>query len=76
MERRKAAVAEIRKKIKEEQIRVREEVSVKYTRVQSLNLLVSLSQKSSSVYLFFFQRHKEYIKMLKERTEALGEVKT
>ncbi|CAJ1075801.1 nucleolar protein 12 [Xyrichtys novacula] len=41
VERRKAAVAEIRKKIKEEQIRVREE------------------------------RHKEYIKMLKERTEAL-----
>lgn len=29
VERRKAAVAEIRKKIKEEQIRVREEVSVK-----------------------------------------------
>ncbi|XP_041633761.1 nucleolar protein 12 [Cheilinus undulatus] len=43
VERRKAAVAEIRKKIKEEQIRVREE------------------------------RHKEYIKMLKERTEALEE---
>ncbi|XP_018523145.1 nucleolar protein 12 isoform X2 [Lates calcarifer] len=41
VERRKAAVAEIRKKIKEEQIRVREE------------------------------RHKEYMKMLKERTEAL-----
>uniref|UniRef100_A0A3Q3VXQ6 Nucleolar protein 12 n=1 Tax=Mola mola TaxID=94237 RepID=A0A3Q3VXQ6_MOLML len=41
VERRKAAVAEIRKKIKEEQIRVREE------------------------------RHKEYIKMLKERKEAL-----
>uniref|UniRef100_A0A3P8T1D0 Nucleolar protein 12 n=1 Tax=Amphiprion percula TaxID=161767 RepID=A0A3P8T1D0_AMPPE len=43
VERRKAAVAEIRKKIKEEQIRVREE------------------------------RHKEYIKMLKERTEALAD---
>ncbi|XP_038550685.1 nucleolar protein 12 [Micropterus salmoides] len=42
VERRKAAVAEIRKKIKEEQIRVREE------------------------------RHKEYIKMLKERKEALA----
>ncbi|XP_006797999.1 nucleolar protein 12 [Neolamprologus brichardi] len=41
VERRKAAVEEIRKKIKEEQIRVRED------------------------------RHKEYIKMLKERTEAL-----
>ncbi|KAM9346778.1 nucleolar protein 12 [Symphorus nematophorus] len=41
VERRKAAVAEIKKKIKEEQIRVREE------------------------------RHKEYIKMLKEREEAL-----
>ncbi|XP_023287437.1 nucleolar protein 12 [Seriola lalandi dorsalis] len=41
VERRKAAVAEIRKKIKDEQIRVREE------------------------------RHKEYMKMLKERTEAL-----
>ncbi|XP_077474460.1 nucleolar protein 12 [Stigmatopora argus] len=41
--RRKAAVAEIRKKIKDEQIRVREE------------------------------RHKEYLKMLKERQEALGE---
>ncbi|XP_044036691.1 nucleolar protein 12 [Siniperca chuatsi] len=41
VERRKAAVAEIRKKIKDEQIRVREE------------------------------RHKEYIKMLKERKEAL-----
>ncbi|XP_029364215.1 nucleolar protein 12 isoform X2 [Echeneis naucrates] len=41
IERRKAAVAEIRKKIKEEQSRVREE------------------------------RHKEYMKMLKERTEAL-----
>ncbi|XP_073350612.1 nucleolar protein 12 [Pagrus major] len=41
VERRKAAEAEIRKKIKEEQIRVREE------------------------------RHKEYIKMLKERTDAL-----
>ncbi|KAM9843235.1 nucleolar protein 12 [Aulostomus maculatus] len=41
VERRKAAVAEIRKKIRDEQIRVREE------------------------------RHKEYIKMLKERTEAL-----
>lgn len=38
VERRKAAVAEIRKKIKEEQIRVREEVSVKYMCVQSLNL--------------------------------------
>ncbi|CAK6960411.1 nucleolar protein 12 [Scomber scombrus] len=44
VERRKAAVAEIRKKIKEEQIRVREE------------------------------RHKEYLKMLKERTDALDEV--
>ncbi|XP_070836538.1 nucleolar protein 12 isoform X2 [Chaetodon trifascialis] len=43
VERRKAAVAEIQKKIKEEQTRVREE------------------------------RHKEYIKMLKERTEALAE---
>ncbi|XP_071330514.1 nucleolar protein 12 [Trachinotus anak] len=43
VERRKAAEAEIRKKIKEEQIRVREE------------------------------RHKEYMKMLKERTEALEE---
>uniref|UniRef100_A0AAX7V546 Nucleolar protein 12 n=1 Tax=Astatotilapia calliptera TaxID=8154 RepID=A0AAX7V546_ASTCA len=43
VERRKAAVEEIRKKIKEEQIRVRED------------------------------RHKEYIKMLKERTEALEE---
>lgn len=43
VERRKAAVAEIRKKIKDEQIRVREE------------------------------RHKEYLKMLKERTEALEE---
>ncbi|XP_008298638.1 nucleolar protein 12 [Stegastes partitus] len=43
VERRKAAVAELRKKIKEEQIRVREE------------------------------RHKEYIKMLKERTDALAE---
>ncbi|XP_034749138.1 nucleolar protein 12 [Etheostoma cragini] len=43
VERRKAAVAEIRKKIKEEQIRVREE------------------------------RHKEYLKMLKERTDALQE---
>ncbi|KAF7651052.1 hypothetical protein LDENG_00116720 [Lucifuga dentata] len=42
-ERRKAAVAEIRKKIKDEQIRVREE------------------------------RRKEYMKMLKERTEALAE---
>ncbi|XP_070703619.1 nucleolar protein 12 [Pempheris klunzingeri] len=42
VERRKAAVAEIRKKIKDEQIRVREE------------------------------RHKEYIKMLKERNEALA----
>ncbi|TKS91556.1 Nucleolar protein 12 [Collichthys lucidus] len=41
VERRKAAVAEIRKKIKDEQIRVREE------------------------------RHKEYVKMLKEREEAL-----
>ncbi|TNM97506.1 nucleolar protein 12 [Takifugu flavidus] len=41
VERRKAALAEIQKKIKEEQIRVREE------------------------------RHKEYIKMLKERNEAL-----
>ncbi|XP_070779818.1 nucleolar protein 12 [Enoplosus armatus] len=41
VERRKAAVAEIKKKIKEEQIRVREE------------------------------RHKEYMKMLKERNEAL-----
>lgn len=41
VERRKVAVAEIRKKIKDEQIRVREE------------------------------RHKEYIKMLKERTDAL-----
>ncbi|XP_003964299.1 nucleolar protein 12 [Takifugu rubripes] len=41
VERRKAAVAEIQKKIREEQIRVREE------------------------------RHKEYIKMLKERNEAL-----
>lgn len=41
VERRKAAEAEIRKKIKEEQIRVREE------------------------------RHKEYMKMLKEREEAL-----
>ncbi|XP_035511663.1 nucleolar protein 12 [Morone saxatilis] len=41
VERRKAAVAEIRKKIKDEQIRVREE------------------------------RHKEYLKMLKERNEAL-----
>nr|XP_046270402.1 nucleolar protein 12 [Scatophagus argus] len=41
VERRKEAVAEIRKKIKEEQIRVREE------------------------------RHKEYVKMLKERKEAL-----
>ncbi|XP_053193636.1 nucleolar protein 12 [Scomber japonicus] len=44
VERRKLAVAEIRKKIKEEQIRVREE------------------------------RHKEYIKMLKERRDALDEV--
>ncbi|XP_059204479.1 nucleolar protein 12 [Centropristis striata] len=43
VERRKVAVAEIRKKIKEEQIRVREE------------------------------RHKEYLKMLKERTDALNE---
>lgn len=43
VERRKAAVAEIRKKIKDEQIRVREE------------------------------RHKEYMKMLKERKEALEE---
>ncbi|CAG01650.1 unnamed protein product, partial [Tetraodon nigroviridis] len=41
VERRKAAVAEIHKKIKEEQTRVREE------------------------------RHKEYLKMLKERNEAL-----
>lgn len=41
VERRKAAVAEIQKKIKEEKIRVREE------------------------------RHKEYMKMLKERNEAL-----
>ncbi|XP_039978949.1 nucleolar protein 12 [Xiphias gladius] len=44
VERRKAAVAEIRKKIKEEQIRVREE------------------------------RHKEFMKMLKERTEALEDI--
>ncbi|KAK2833808.1 hypothetical protein Q5P01_017697 [Channa striata] len=43
VERRKAAVAEIQKKIKEEQIRVREE------------------------------RHKEYVKMLKERREALDD---
>ncbi|XP_076000302.1 nucleolar protein 12 [Genypterus blacodes] len=43
VERRKTAVAEIRKKIKDEQIRVRVE------------------------------RHKEYIKMLKERTDALEE---
>ncbi|XP_029293829.1 nucleolar protein 12 [Cottoperca gobio] len=43
VERRKIAVSEIRKKIKEEQIRVREE------------------------------RHKEYIKLLKERTDALTE---
>ncbi|KAF6722978.1 Nucleolar protein 12 [Oryzias melastigma] len=43
LERRKAAVKEIEKKIKEEQKRVREE------------------------------RHKEYIKMLKERTEALDD---
>ncbi|XP_034395105.1 nucleolar protein 12 [Cyclopterus lumpus] len=43
VERRKVAVAEIRKKIKEEQIRVREE------------------------------RHKEYIRVLKERTDALEE---
>ncbi|XP_029912774.1 nucleolar protein 12 [Myripristis murdjan] len=43
VERRKAAVAEIRKKLKEEQSRVREE------------------------------RHKEYLKMLKDRREALEE---
>ncbi|XP_053299702.1 nucleolar protein 12 [Pleuronectes platessa] len=43
VERRKAALAEIRKKIKEEQIRVRVE------------------------------RHKEYIRLLKERTDALEE---
>lgn len=43
VERRKVAVAEIRKKIKEEQIRVREE------------------------------RHTEYIRLLKERTDALEE---
>ncbi|CAL8273954.1 unnamed protein product [Lota lota] len=43
VERRKAAVVEIQKKIKEEHIRVREE------------------------------RHKEYIRMLKERTDALEE---
>ncbi|XP_054463864.1 nucleolar protein 12 [Anoplopoma fimbria] len=43
VERRKVAVAEIRKKIKEEQIRVREE------------------------------RHKEYVRLLKERTDALEE---
>ncbi|KAM4634923.1 nucleolar protein 12 [Polymixia lowei] len=43
VERRKAAVVEIQKKIKEEQIRVKE------------------------------QRHKEYMKMLKERREALDE---
>ncbi|XP_068435106.1 nucleolar protein 12 [Clinocottus analis] len=44
VERRKVAVLEIRKKIKEEQIRVREE------------------------------RHKEYIRLLKERTDALEEI--
>ncbi|KAI4821751.1 hypothetical protein KUCAC02_007335 [Chaenocephalus aceratus] len=43
VERRKVAVAEIKKKIKEEQIRVREE------------------------------RHKEYLSLLKERTDALEE---
>ncbi|KAI9527041.1 Nucleolar protein 12, partial [Dissostichus eleginoides] len=43
VERRKVAVAEIKKKIKEEQIRVREE------------------------------RHKEYLRLLKERTDALEE---
>ncbi|XP_008328529.1 nucleolar protein 12 [Cynoglossus semilaevis] len=43
VQRRKVALAEIRKKIKDEQIKVREE------------------------------RHKEYVKMLKERTEALNE---
>ncbi|XP_029996356.1 nucleolar protein 12 [Sphaeramia orbicularis] len=45
VERRKAAVAELKKKIKEEQIKVREE------------------------------RHNEYMKMLKERTEALEDDK-
>lgn len=36
VERRKAALAEIRKKIKEEQIRVREEVSVKFTALETV----------------------------------------
>lgn len=36
----------------------------------------TVKMTSSSVCLLYFQRHKEYVKMLKERQEALGEMNT
>lgn len=79
VERRKAAEAEIRKKIKEEQIRVREEVSVKCKSAALKTCFGSTHLEPCEHILMClavcFQRHKEYIKMLKERTDALGEFK-
>lgn len=57
---------EIKKKIKEEQNRVREEVSI-FLLLQKKVFLRFLA------FIVHFQRHKEYVKMLKEREEALGE---
>lgn len=59
---------EMKNKIKEEQSRVREEVSVIKERKTEKTLGCSFS-----ALIVLFQRHKEYIKMLKEREEALGE---
>lgn len=77
-------MAEIRKKIKDEQIRVREEVSgkKKSTEFKSLygrHKLNCASTQGRGVLMLYlgicFQRHKEYLKLLKERTDALGKLK-
>lgn len=63
-------MAEIRKKLKEEQIRVREEVSVELKGEPCV--LGVVREHILMCVSVCFQRHKEYIKMLKERKEALG----
>lgn len=66
-------MAELKKKIKDEQIRVREEVSMEYNQRKGSNWL-PLETWCVTGFVCF-QRHKEYVKMLKERNEALGELR-